>query len=504
MAEDAASNENEVEQPVPLQLPIVGDADRVLAALAQFTERQAEFMMWQNAREMTRDSGTGLLERFKKLFTVEFERTVSPGDAEEWLKAVERVLDAMELIAPLPGVKPAVPQVVTWERFVKGFNDQYCPESYRMEQEAAFIRLEQGTMTVPEYEAKFAALSRYALEMVDTDAKRCRRFRLGLNPNVLKELVIFQERDYADLVEMARKAEKSLRDCRDKSEFNKRSKTKGAAFGKFGGGNSKGGQQRAVQCSRVPAPAASSVGSVQGGRGGGAGGSLAPGRVYAITRQGAQASPNVVTDKPGRVLNTALAISTPVGDVVVINVCYANCELVVGGRSLLVDLLPLDMTDFDIILGMDFLSGYHAVMDCFSKEVVFQLPNGDEVKFCGDSVVSSTELKQMGVELSFGSSGALLARFSVRPLFLDQIRDGQRQDPHLEEIRQRVLKGELPEFSVRDDGMINIREREREDVRKRGERRKGSKKKKEEEKGKKLGKNLIKGKEPVVREVPKP
>ncbi|KAH7865082.1 hypothetical protein Vadar_001991 [Vaccinium darrowii] len=215
MAEDAASSENEVEQPVPLQPPVVGDADRVLAALAQFTERQAEFMMWQNAREMTRDSGTGLLERFKKLFTVEFERTVSPGDAEEWLKAVERVLDAMEvtdtqrvtlatfslkgearnwwealkrqLIAPLPGVKPAVPQVVTWERFVKGFNDQYCPKSYRMEQEAAFIRLEQGTMTVPECEAKFAALSRYALEMVDTDAKRCRRLvmaRVGPLPLV--------------------------------------------------------------------------------------------------------------------------------------------------------------------------------------------------------------------------------------------------------------------------------------------------------------------------------
>ncbi|KAH7851345.1 hypothetical protein Vadar_010236 [Vaccinium darrowii] len=287
MAEDAASSENEVEQPVPLQPPIVGDADRVLAALAQFTERQAEFMMWQNTRDMTRDSGTGLLERFKKLFTVEFEGTLSPNDAEEWLKAVERVLDAMEsyknsisvphnrrlqrywlfnvtlatftlkgearnwwealkrqLIAPLPGVVPAVPQVVTWERFVRGFNDQYCPESYRMEQEAAFIRLEQGTMTVPEYEAKFAALSRYALEMVDTDAKRCRRLRLGLNPNVLKGLVTFRERDYADLVEMARKAEKSLLDCRDKSEFNKRSKTEGAAFGKFGGSNSRGGQQR--------------------------------------------------------------------------------------------------------------------------------------------------------------------------------------------------------------------------------------------------------------------
>ncbi|KAH7851763.1 hypothetical protein Vadar_016257 [Vaccinium darrowii] len=257
--EDGASSGNEVEQQVPLQRPIVGDTDRVLAALAQFTkrqaeftERQAEFMLWQNTREMAWDSGTGLLERFKKLFTVEFEGTVSPSDAEEWLKAVERVLDAMgvtdaqrvtsatfslkgearnwwealkrQLTAPLPGVVPAVPQVVTWERFVRGFNDQYCPESYRLEQEAVFIRLEQDTMTVPEYEARFAALSRYAPELVDTDAKRCRRFRLGLNPDVFKGLITFRERDYVDLVDMARKTEKSLHNCGDKQESKKKVK----------------------------------------------------------------------------------------------------------------------------------------------------------------------------------------------------------------------------------------------------------------------------------------
>ncbi|KAH7854180.1 hypothetical protein Vadar_011106 [Vaccinium darrowii] len=395
-AEDGASSGNEVEQQIPLQPPIVGNADRVLAALAQFTERQAEFMLWQNTREMARDSGTGLLERFKKLFTVEFEGTVLPSDVEEWLKAVERVLDAMgvtdaqrvtlatfslkgearnwwealkrQLTAPLPGVVPAVPQVVTWERFVRGFNDQYCPESYRLEQEAAFIRLEQVTMTVPEYEARFAALSRYAPELVDTDAKRCRQFRLGLNPDVFKGLITFRERDYADLVDMARRTEKSLHNCGDKQESNKKSKTEGAAFETFSGSNNEGEQQRsqsvgnqsagrtqggssgwwkgeseqgankqamsgiattrycfncgaadhmakecpsaargpkcfscgefghrAVQCPHAQTPAASSVGSVQGGRGGGAGGSSAPARVYALIHQGAQASADEVT-----------------------------------------------------------------------------------------------------------------------------------------------------------------------------------------------------------------
>ncbi|XP_058217443.1 uncharacterized protein LOC131328522 [Rhododendron vialii] len=60
----------------------------------------------------------------------------------------------------------------------------------------------------------------------------------------------------------------------------------------------------------------------------------------------------------------------------------------------------------------------------------------------------------MGVEFSLKSGGPLLARFSVRPLFIDWIRDGQWQDPDLQEFKQRVEKGKMPEFSVRDDGMI--------------------------------------------------
>ncbi|XP_058181177.1 uncharacterized protein LOC131299607 [Rhododendron vialii] len=161
-AEDVASSDDDVQQPkVPLQQPVVGDADRLLAAIVLLAEQQAALMQWQTTDAMTRGTDTGLLERFKKLFTVEFEGAIDPSDAEEWLKSVEWVLNAMgvidaqkvtlatfslkgnardwweslerQLTAPLPGVIPAVPQVVTWEHFVKGFNDHYFLKSWKCE-----------------------------------------------------------------------------------------------------------------------------------------------------------------------------------------------------------------------------------------------------------------------------------------------------------------------------------------------------------------------------------
>ena len=48
-----------------------------------------------------------------------------------------------------------------------------------------------------------------------------------------------------------------------------------------------------------------------------------------------------------------------------------------------VDLLPLEFVEFDVILGMDFLSKYHATIYCFKKEVRFERPSGVEVVFRG-------------------------------------------------------------------------------------------------------------------------
>ena len=95
-------------------------------------------------------------------------------------------------------------------------------------------------------------------------------------------------------------------------------------------------------------------------------------------------------NKPLSSLDSSLAIVTPVGGLVFIERVYRECVVRVGDKELLIDLLPLDMRDFDVILGMDWLASYHVCLDCFEKEVVFQLPGEPEFKFIGERNVTPT------------------------------------------------------------------------------------------------------------------
>ncbi|KAL4037976.1 hypothetical protein IC575_001579 [Cucumis melo] len=52
-----------------------------------------------------------------------------------------------------------------------------------------------------------------------------------------------------------------------------------------------------------------------------------------------------------------------------------------------VTLLVLDMQDFDVILGMDWLSANHTSIDCFGREVVFNPSSGTSFKFKGVGIV---------------------------------------------------------------------------------------------------------------------
>ena len=62
-----------------------------------------------------------------------------------------------------------------------------------------------------------------------------------------------------------------------------------------------------------------------------------------------------------------------------VNSVYRNCPIVIQAREFLVDLITLPFREFDLILGMDWLSKYRAIVDCGQKTVVLRCSNQSEV-----------------------------------------------------------------------------------------------------------------------------
>ena len=61
-----------------------------------------------------------------------------------------------------------------------------------------------------------------------------------------------------------------------------------------------------------------------------------------------------------------------------------GCELEISGTLLIVDLRIMDMSEFDVILGMDWLTTYRVVIDCEHMRVTAYTQDGTRVVFQGD------------------------------------------------------------------------------------------------------------------------
>ena len=61
-----------------------------------------------------------------------------------------------------------------------------------------------------------------------------------------------------------------------------------------------------------------------------------------------------------------------------------GCELEISGTLVVVDLRIMDMSEFDSILGMDWLTAYRVVIDCEGRRVIAYTQDDTRVVFQGD------------------------------------------------------------------------------------------------------------------------
>ncbi|KAL0294615.1 UNVERIFIED_CONTAM: hypothetical protein Sradi_6876800 [Sesamum radiatum] len=73
-----------------------------------------------------------------------------------------------------------------------------------------------------------------------------------------------------------------------------------------------------------------------------------------------------------------------VGGGVIVNSVRKGSLVRTGEVNLPVDLVVMDLKEFDVILGMDWLAQHRVVVDCYKREVIIESSGESRVVFVGD------------------------------------------------------------------------------------------------------------------------
>ncbi|XP_077249182.1 uncharacterized protein LOC143888629 [Tasmannia lanceolata] len=225
-------------------------------------------------------------------------------------------------------------------------------------------------MTVAQYGAKFRELSRYAPGYASIEEDKVEKFMDGFRPSILASIVNFDPQTLADACGKAERGERMEK------------KVQAARIQALGSRNpappskkprTDGNVQQDVEASNAMIEGQLLVNDIS---------------AHILIDSGSTLSfisPAFVEEldlTPIPLLHH-LKVVTPIGDIVATDLVCKGCVIKIGDRELLGDLVLLDMNDFKVILGMDWLASYHASVVCFHKLVRFNILGEEEYTFEG-------------------------------------------------------------------------------------------------------------------------
>ncbi|KAL0537104.1 hypothetical protein IC582_026074 [Cucumis melo] len=301
---------------------------------------------------------------------------------------------------------------ITWQQFKESFYAKFFSASLRDAKRQEFLNLEQVDMTVEQYDAEFDMLSRFAPEMIATEAARADKFVRGLRLDIQGLVRAFRPATHADALRLAvdlslqeranssktagrgstsgqkRKAEQQpvpvpQWNFRSGGEFRRfqqkpfevgeaaRGKPLCTTCGKHHLGRCLFGTRTCFKCRQEGHTADRCPLRLTGNAQNQGAGAPHQGRVFATNKTEAERAGTVVT------------VSTPSGECMLSKEKVKACQIEIAGHVIEVTLLVLDMLDFDVILGMDWLAANHASIDCSRKEVTFNFLSMASFKFKG-------------------------------------------------------------------------------------------------------------------------
>ncbi|KAJ4973179.1 hypothetical protein NE237_006353 [Protea cynaroides] len=323
---------------------------------------------------------------------------------------------------------------VDWEAFKDALFDKYFPKSFRDQMEREFLNLQQSQSTVDAYQQRYEELFFFAPISMQEEETKTRRFTMGLRGGIREHILGLDKKIYNETVQVARVIESSQRD----SFFAQNRGVKRPAIESLGGGNNRPFRPYRAQTATVPArnntappvpqfagrnPNIKCFNCQQVGH-------IAKtctlprkqppqqGKVYAVTIEEAAASPDVVTagiparvlfdsgathsfvsisfgkrmELPIKHLNPSLIVHSPLGVEVSLTEYYGPCTVCIEGRDLEASLVLLEMADFDVSLGMDWLGHHSAILLCGERKLVLTDKKGKEYSFTGTKLPRKRKL----------------------------------------------------------------------------------------------------------------
>ncbi|XP_071689189.1 uncharacterized protein [Rutidosis leptorrhynchoides] len=97
-------------------------------------------------------------------------------------------------------------------------------------------------------------------------------------------------------------------------------------------------------------------------------------------------------DEKPQTLDTKCLVEMANGKFVKVDRIYKECNLTLANKTFKVDLMPVELGSFDVVLGMDWLSPMKVGIQCFDKTINIPLETGEILVIQGDKGGSKLNL----------------------------------------------------------------------------------------------------------------
>ncbi|XP_021971741.1 uncharacterized protein LOC110866904 [Helianthus annuus] len=309
-------------------------------------------------------------------------------------------------------------RVMTWDEFKVPFLKHHSPKAviYRIKEE--FIQLRQKGETIDKITGIFMDKLRFCDELVTTEEQKIYYYYNMLSAEYREFMTLSKYETLTEIINTAREREIELKKQVERGERRAHdvnpSPTKKARTGESGKKmDIKGGSPSCKVCGKghkgecrfkdKPCPICNKTGHTA---------SLCIGKVSVcyncyqpghkksecpdlVGKRDAKESPAEAPKAKARSFQLTAAEAKTEPDVVseveigdnksfiACDVCR-GCKLSIDDEEYLIDLIPMSMGEFQVVVGMDWLAQHHAKVVCFRKEIKLISPSGKHVTIYGE------------------------------------------------------------------------------------------------------------------------